>query len=164
MTCPSQTHCPRHVRRGNALWLYSEIHKVHIFATVVHNTRGTSIIQSAFFALLTTALRIICGSVTIPHVHVCVWVGIFLFYLYLAKVCVLYCIVYCVRGAVFIHLYLIWSGTIGGTMCEREALSIRMGGGQHIEPDTTEQQGKRKPLRRHRSSSPQSEPPLLYIT
>ena len=39
-----------------------------------------------------------------------------------------------------------------------------MGGGQHIELDTTEQRGKRKPLRRHRSSSPQREPPLLYIT
>ena len=37
-------------------------------------------------------------------------------------------------------------------------------GGQHIRLDTIEQRGKRKPLRRHRSSSPQREPPLLYIT
>ena len=37
-------------------------------------------------------------------------------------------------------------------------------GGQHIGLDTIEQRGKRKPLRRHRSSSPQREPPLLYIT
>ena len=56
--------------------------------------------------------------------------------LYLAKVCVWYCIVYCVWWS-SIHLYLIWSGTIGGTMCEREALSIRMGGGQHIALGTT---------------------------
>ena len=87
---------------------------------------------------------------------------------------VLYCVL-CVWWS-SIHLYLIWSGTIGGTMCEREALSIRMGGGQHsaggqysgggqhIRLDTREQRGKRKPLRRHRSSSPQREPPLLYIT
>ena len=47
---------------------------------------------------------------------------------------VLYCVL-CVWSS--IHLYLIWSGTIGGTMCEREALSIRMGGGQHIELGTT---------------------------
>ena len=137
MTCPSQTHCPRHVRRGNALRLYSEIHKVHIFATLVHNTRGTSIIHSALFAPLTTASSIICGSVTIPHVHVCVWVGIFFFLsVFGQSKCIWYCIVYCVWWS-SIHLYLIWSGTIGGIMCEREALSIRMGGGQHIELDTT---------------------------
>ena len=47
---------------------------------------------------------------------------------------VLYCVLSAWSG---IHLYLIWSGTIGGIMCEREALSIRMGGGQHSEFDTT---------------------------
>ena len=48
-------------------------------------------------------------------------------------------VLYCVLCAWWssIHLYLIWSGTIGGTMCEREALSIRMGGGQHIELGNT---------------------------
>ena len=32
----------------------------------------TSVTHHAFFALLTTASSIICGCVTIPHVHVCV--------------------------------------------------------------------------------------------
>ena len=74
-----------------------------------------------------------CGSVTIPHVHV--RVGIFSICIWPKYVYVIVLCIVCTWSG--IHLYLIWSGTIGGTMCEREALSIRMGGGQHIGLGTT---------------------------
>ena len=67
---------------------------------------------------------------------VCVSWNLFFLSVFGQSKCIWYCILYCVWWS-SIHLYLIWSGTIGGTMCEREALSIRMGGGQHIELGTT---------------------------
>ena len=129
MTCPSQTHCPRHVRRGNALRLYSEIHKVHIFALPAHNTRGyfynTKYVEYYLWFCNHPSCACVCVS----------W-NLFFLSVFGQSKCIWYCILYCVWWS-SIHLYLIWSGTIGGTMCEREALSIRMGGGQHIELDTT---------------------------